>query len=103
MIGATDMNLDGVLYYHSKESFVNEKGDLAGSNITMHDAVINCVKNGGFSLETAVRMGTEIPMKVMGIKNYGKIAQGYAADLLRLGKKDLELKSVIKSGKFVSE
>jgi N-acetylglucosamine-6-phosphate deacetylase len=102
MIGATDMNLDGVLYYHSKESFINEKGNLAGSNITIHDAVINCVKNGGFSLETAFKMGSEIPMRVMGVKNYGKIAQDYAADLVRLDKNNLDLKDVIKSGEFVN-
>ncbi|KPV61603.1 MAG: N-acetylglucosamine-6-phosphate deacetylase [Candidatus Bathyarchaeota archaeon BA1] len=47
-----------------------ESGELAGSTLTMDKAVRNMVKSVGLPLQTAIKMATINPAKV--IRDYGK-------------------------------
>jgi N-acetylglucosamine-6-phosphate deacetylase len=74
---------------------VNHEGKLAGSSITMLDAVRHCVTKVGVSLEEALRMASLYPATFLGIdKHLGKLLPGYAADVVVLNPA-LELKAVL--------
>ena len=78
------------------DKFITADGTLSGSNITLVEAVQNCVNHCEIDLKDAVDMASSIPAKVIhqdGIK--GKIAIGYDADLLLLSP-ELNLKRVFK-------
>ncbi len=56
-------------------------GVLAGSVISMIDAVRNCVELLGLPLEEAARMASTYPADFLGLgKTHGRIAPGYQAD-----------------------
>ena len=56
-------------------------GVLAGSVISMIDAVRNCVELLGLPLEEAARMASTYPADFLGLgKSHGRIATGYRAD-----------------------
>ena len=56
-------------------------GVLAGSVISMIDAVCNCVELLGLPLEEAARMASTYPADFLGLgKSHGRIATGYRAD-----------------------
>ncbi len=60
-------------------------GTLAGSNLTMIDAVKNCVNLLHQPLETALAMASLHPAQFLGIAHqYGKIEAGFFADLVQL-------------------
>ncbi|MGH9457086.1 MAG: N-acetylglucosamine-6-phosphate deacetylase [Thermoanaerobaculia bacterium] len=60
-------------------------GALAGSVLTMRDALRNMVELAGLPLETVIPLATEIPARVLGAdRRKGRIAPGYDADLLVL-------------------
>lgn len=62
--------------------FVDEKGILAGSALTMLLAVRNCVQHVGLPLAEALRMTSLYPARVVGLAHeIGRIAPGYRADL----------------------
>lgn len=64
------------------ERFVDEQGTLAGSALTMLQAVRNCVHEVGLSLEESLRMATLYPARVLGLdRELGRIAPGYEASL----------------------
>lgn len=57
-------------------------GTLAGSVISMIDAVQNCVELLGLPLEEAARMASTYPAEFLGLgASHGRIAPGYHADL----------------------
>lgn len=57
-------------------------GTLAGSVISMIDAVRNCVELLGLPLEEAARMASTYPAEFLGLgSSHGCIAPGYRADL----------------------
>jgi len=63
----------------------NAAGALAGSALDMATAVRNCVELLGLPLEEAARMASTYPAKFLGIDDSrGRIAPGYAADLVLL-------------------
>lgn len=65
---------------------VNEQGALAGSTLDMVTAVRNTVEQVGLDLAEAVRMASRYPAEFLGLgHSHGRIAAGYAADLVRLG------------------
>jgi N-acetylglucosamine-6-phosphate deacetylase len=66
---------------------------LSGSALTMHKAFVNLVQHVDIPVEEALRMCSLYPAELLGIK-WGRIAPGYAAQLLALNKK-LELQDVI--------
>jgi N-acetylglucosamine-6-phosphate deacetylase len=60
-------------------------GTLAGSHLTMVEAVANAMRMMGLSLEQAVRLASAEPATMMGLSGVtGSIAPGLRADLLRL-------------------
>jgi len=60
-------------------------GALAGSGLTMDQAVRNAVKMLGLDVPTAVRLAGLNPARVLGLeKSKGRIAPGYDADLVLL-------------------
>lgn len=77
------------------DKFVTSDGTLSGSNITMLQAVRNCVQYCGIELATAINMATAYPAALIGLGNQkGKVVVGFDADLLLLDK-DLHLVKVI--------
>jgi N-acetylglucosamine-6-phosphate deacetylase len=75
-------------------------GWLAGSTITLLDAVQRCVRLAGLSLHSAVYMATLAPARLLGIDaRKGQIAAGSDADLLVLNR-DLSLRHVIVGGRI---
>lgn len=62
---------------------VNEAGALAGSALDMVTAVRNTVELIGLDLAEAVRMASRYPAEFLGLGHrHGRIAAGYAADLV---------------------
>ncbi len=60
-------------------------GSLAGSVLTMQQAVCNMVELAGLPLELVVPMATEVPARILKVhERKGKIAPGYDADLVVL-------------------
>ncbi|MEZ0346186.1 MAG: N-acetylglucosamine-6-phosphate deacetylase [Infirmifilum sp.] len=72
-------------------------GTIAGSTLTLDRAVANMVKLG-FSVADAIRMASTNPAQSLGLgREYGAIAQGYAADLVLLNEK-LEVEKTLVEG-----
>lgn len=87
-------------YQHQLEGtkFVTPDGILSGSNITMLDAVKNCVAKCQIPLSAALNMATFHPAKVAGIENkFGQVRIGNRADLILLDD-DLKLQKVFVAG-----
>ena len=59
-------------------------GTLAGSTLTMDQAVRNAVEFLRIPLQDAVRMATDTPARILGIPKKGRIASGADADLVIL-------------------
>ena len=57
---------------------------LAGSTLTMADAVANAVSLLGLDVATAVAMATSVPARLLGTDEVGTLAPGLRADLVRL-------------------
>jgi N-acetylglucosamine-6-phosphate deacetylase len=75
-------------------------GRLAGSTITMLDAVKNMIKLAGLNLPQALRLASANPAAVLGLTNKGRIAPGFAADLVLLDTK-LEPLLVMVEGRVI--
>lgn len=73
------------------DKFITPDGTLSGSNITLVQAVANCVDYCGISLPDALEMASLIPAQLIGEDNFkGKIEVGYKTDLILLSS-DLKL------------
>lgn len=84
---------DGVCKLMGRSAF-------AGSVATADRLVRVTVKEAGVPLTDAVKMITETPATIMGLKSKGKIAQGYDADLA-IFDSDINIKAVFARGKRV--
>jgi N-acetylglucosamine-6-phosphate deacetylase len=63
-------------------------GTLAGSVLTMGDAVKNMVELAGLPLETVIPLATEVPARILAVADRkGKIESRYDADLVLLTEK----------------
>jgi N-acetylglucosamine-6-phosphate deacetylase len=72
-------------FYSQDDYFVDEEGTLAGSGLTLVQAVRNCVHHVGIPLAESLRMASLYPAQVLGLsQNLGRIAPGYQADLCLL-------------------
>jgi N-acetylglucosamine-6-phosphate deacetylase len=87
-------------YQHelSGDKFITADGTLSGSNITMLQAVQNCVEHCGIPLNDAINMASLYPAKLMGmVDELGSLQIGNQANLLLLTS-ELELKEVFVGG-----
>lgn len=73
-------------------------GTIAGSVSTLFDC-LKCAISFGIPKADAVKMATETPAKLLGVKK-GKIEKGYDADLLVLDN-NFEISDVIIGGEFI--
>jgi N-acetylglucosamine-6-phosphate deacetylase len=90
-IGPYQHQLDG-------DKFVTPDGTLSGSNITMLNAVQNCVMHCGISLPDAINLASINPARLMGLdKQFGSLSVGSTANLLFLDE-TLSLKKVFRAG-----
>ena len=71
-------------------------GTLAGSVLTLDQAVRYAVSLGGASIADALRMASEVPARVLGLSRKGRLAVGADADLVLL---DAELAVVATYGR----
>jgi N-acetylglucosamine-6-phosphate deacetylase len=80
---AVTASTTGAYRFHQLDNyFVDEKGTLAGSALTMLLAVRNCVQHVGLPLAEALRMASLYPARVVGLAHeIGQIAPGFRADL----------------------
>ncbi len=63
-------DLSGPYHFAKKDGrFTNDQGTLSGSALTMHEAIVNCVKNVGIDLEEAIRMASLYPAQVIGLEH----------------------------------
>ena len=78
----------------------NERGSIAGSVITMHDAFLQ-MRSLGFSEVDAAKMTSTNPAKLLGLDDsHGEIEVGKRADLVGI-RADGSIKFVIIGGEFV--
>nr|WP_068886858.1 N-acetylglucosamine-6-phosphate deacetylase [Pedobacter panaciterrae] len=87
-------------YQHqlSGEKFITPDGTLSGSNITMLQAVQNCVKYCDIPLAAALNLASLNPARLMGLDaEMGCLKVGSKADLVLLSE-DLELIKVFAEG-----
>jgi N-acetylglucosamine-6-phosphate deacetylase len=63
-------------------------GTLAGSALTMHQAISNVVSAAGISLEDAVTAASTTPARLLGLADRGAIAPGMRADLVAFSRDD---------------
>ncbi len=75
-------------------------GTLAGSILTMDQAIRNLVNWGLLTPPAAIRLATEVPAGVLGFANTGRIAVGATADLA-LFDQNLTVQRTISSGRTV--
>jgi N-acetylglucosamine-6-phosphate deacetylase len=75
------------------DRYVDESGVLAGSSLSMWQAVTNAVRHADIALDEALRMASTYPAQVVGEGDrLGKIAPGYAACLIVFDAATLSLK-----------
>ncbi|MNY38236.1 N-acetylglucosamine-6-phosphate deacetylase [compost metagenome] len=80
------------------DKFVTPDGILSGSNITLLQAVHNCVQHCDISLSQALRLASANPAKLMSLAGKkGSLSEGNDADLLFLSP-ELKLTKVFVKG-----
>jgi N-acetylglucosamine-6-phosphate deacetylase len=80
-----------------------ENASLAGSTLTMDDALRRAVQDAGLPLEAAVRAASTNPARVLGLEGeIGSISPGQRADLVLLDE-GLRITNVMASGRWLSE
>jgi len=77
-----------------------DDGTLAGSVVTLDQAIRNVAHWTDATIADALRMTTEVPARLLGLPDLGKIATGYLADLA-LFDDDLNLEATIIGGQVV--
>ena len=84
---------------HGSAVLTADGSSLAGSSITLLDAVRWCV-GIGVDLDDAVRAAAATPARVLGVGDRGRLAPGYRADLV-LTDRDLRLRRVMRAGRWL--
>lgn len=82
------------------DRYVLPDGTLSGSALTMIKAVNNCVNNAGIEFDEALRMASLYPARVAQLEGFGKIEEGFNADLVILSKAGL-VKQVYRNDMFL--
>lgn len=75
-------------------------GTLAGSVLTMIDAVRNMVELAVLPIEVVIPLATEVPARALGLEKKGRLRTGFDADFLVISPK-FEIERVILQGKEV--
>lgn len=92
-----EYELGGLMTYVKNGEARLKEGNLAGSTTFLFDCVKKAIEFGICEYE-AFKMASETPYTMMGIKNRGKIAEGYSADFI-ITDDEMNIVSVIKKGK----
>jgi N-acetylglucosamine-6-phosphate deacetylase len=77
-----------------------EDGTLAGAIVFLDQAIRNMVRWTGVTPAEAISMATEVPMRLLGLANRGRIIAGGIADLVLLDE-NLEVAATFVSGRQV--
>ena len=77
-----------------------DRSAFAGSIATADRLLRVAVKDADVSLCDAVKMLTETPARIMGLKNKGVLARGMDADIVAFDN-DINIKSVISKGNLI--
>ncbi len=94
----TSCNIGPYRHQLQGNKFITPEGTLSGSNITLLDAVKNCVSYCGIPLEAALKMASSCPAKVINQSTkIGNIVPGNDANLVIINDK-LELEKVFVGG-----
>lgn len=81
----TEFDFAGKHLYVRDGKCIDAAGTLGGAYLTMNEAVRNCVKECGITLEQALAMATMIPAQLMGLEQeLGRISVGYRANLIAM-------------------
>jgi N-acetylglucosamine-6-phosphate deacetylase len=94
-LGGQDVTVEG-----AAARLVN--GTLAGSLLTMDQAVRNMVQWTDATASDALRMASEVPARLLGLARIGRIREGNAADLVLLDE-NLHVQMTIIKGEIVYE
>lgn len=79
-----------------------DDGTLAGSILTMHQAVRNLITWGSCSLAVALTMAGATPARLLGLEKLGSLAPGCAADIVVLDE-TLRVRQTIVGGQIMFE
>ncbi|WEK19451.1 MAG: N-acetylglucosamine-6-phosphate deacetylase [Candidatus Pedobacter colombiensis] len=94
----TECNIGPYQHQLSGDKFITPDGTLSGSNITMLQAVENCVQHCDIPLHDALNMASSYPAKLIGLADkIGSLNVGNDADLLLLTP-ELKLSKVFVGG-----
>lgn len=94
----TECNIGPYQHQLKGDKFITPDGTLSGSNITMLQAVQNCVRHCDISLPQALRLASENPARLIGLSDKkGALKVGSDADLLFLSP-ELKLNKVFVKG-----
>jgi N-acetylglucosamine-6-phosphate deacetylase len=98
---AVDGSTQGAYRFHREsDHFVNENGTLAGSALTMPQAVANCVRYAGIALDEAIRMATLYPARLLGLDGeIGQLNAGARADMCLLDN-DFNVLATVQGGEW---
>lgn len=81
----TRFEFEGFITNYDGARFTNDEGLLAGSCITLLNAVRNCIKKVGITPEETFRMASAYPARQLGMDDrIGYLRPGYAADVVAL-------------------
>jgi N-acetylglucosamine-6-phosphate deacetylase len=78
-----------------------DSGAIAGSTLTLADAVRFAVRTTGLPIEEVVRAATASPAAMLGLDRVGALRPGFSADLVVLDE-DLVVRRVLRRGRWVS-
>lgn len=98
---------NGVFELGDKRVFVNsdraclDDGTLAGSVLSMIDAIRNVVSWGAMSLSDALNAASFNPARYLGITDAGRLVPGCVGDVVLLDEKKLSLEAVFVGGEPV--
>lgn len=99
---ATEFIIQGQKINVVENKYVDENGVLAGSSLTMLQALKNIVSHNCATVAEALAMTSTNPAKCLQIDHIkGKVCPNYDADLVLLNKHNLDLLKVVKNGVIV--
>lgn len=95
-----ECNIGGVpCFIEDGVAKLRDRSAFAGS-IATADRLLRTVVNAGIPLADGVKMMTETPARIMGLRNKGKIEVGMDADIV-IFNADINIKHILLQGEFV--